>query len=149
MEPSSWQLPYARKLIDAGADVIWGHHPHVIQPIQFYQGKPIFYSTGNFTFGTISDLDPATGIFQLSYQRKENGEVELKKLEVIPCHTQKAPDYRPVGLTEPAERQDVFKKLMMKKEYKGFENLPASFLETGIVEFSDGQMIHEGETEKK
>lgn len=47
--PQSWQFTYAKKLIDAGADVIWGHHPHILQQVLFYQGKPIFFSTGNFT----------------------------------------------------------------------------------------------------
>ena len=40
----------ARKLIDAGADAVIGHHPHVVQPIEIYRGKYIFYSLGNFIF---------------------------------------------------------------------------------------------------
>ncbi|MBQ2029204.1 MAG: CapA family protein, partial [Clostridia bacterium] len=53
-------------MIDLGADIIWGHHPHVLQPVQFYKGKPILYSTGNFTFGTMSsNVDRDTGIFRL------------------------------------------------------------------------------------
>ena len=40
-------------LIDAGADVIIGHHPHVIEPLEIYNGKPIFYSLGNFIFDQI------------------------------------------------------------------------------------------------
>jgi poly-gamma-glutamate synthesis protein (capsule biosynthesis protein) len=37
-------------MIDAGADIIHGHHPHVWQPQETYKGKPIFYSFGNFIF---------------------------------------------------------------------------------------------------
>lgn len=40
----------AHKLIDAGADIIIGHHPHVVQGIEIYNNKPIFYSLGNFIF---------------------------------------------------------------------------------------------------
>lgn len=36
--------------IDAGADLVFGHHPHVMQGIEVYRGRPIFYSLGNFTF---------------------------------------------------------------------------------------------------
>ncbi|MDR1919015.1 MAG: CapA family protein [Tannerellaceae bacterium] len=44
------QIRDARQLIDAGADAIVGHHPHVVQPQESYRGKPIFYSLGNFIF---------------------------------------------------------------------------------------------------
>ena len=40
----------AHQFIDAGADLIMGSHPHVVQPIEIYQGKVIFYSLGNFVF---------------------------------------------------------------------------------------------------
>lgn len=42
-----------RQFIDAGADAILGSHPHVVQPIEVYNGKPIFYSLGNFVFDQI------------------------------------------------------------------------------------------------
>ena len=60
-----WQYGFARSLIDAGADIIWGHHPHVVQPVMFYKGKPILFSTGNYIFGTMGNADRSTGIFQL------------------------------------------------------------------------------------
>jgi poly-gamma-glutamate capsule biosynthesis protein CapA/YwtB (metallophosphatase superfamily) len=58
-----WGIPYqrdplpedrekARFAVDCGADVIVGHHPHVVQPFEVYRGRPIFYSVGNFTFGS-------------------------------------------------------------------------------------------------
>lgn len=45
---AEYQLPLARALIDAGADVIHGHHPHAIHGIGFHAGKPIFFSAGTF-----------------------------------------------------------------------------------------------------
>lgn len=47
---SANQRSIAHKLIDSGADVIVGHHPHVVQPMEVYKGKVIFYSLGNFVF---------------------------------------------------------------------------------------------------
>jgi poly-gamma-glutamate capsule biosynthesis protein CapA/YwtB (metallophosphatase superfamily) len=58
-----WGIPYqrdplpedrekARFAVDCGADVVIGHHPHVVQPFEVYRGRPIFYSVGNFTFGS-------------------------------------------------------------------------------------------------
>ena len=48
--PSEEQKELARKLIDAGADLILGHHPHVVQPVEEYHGGVIAYSLGNFLF---------------------------------------------------------------------------------------------------
>lgn len=49
-EPSSIQRDIAHGLIDAGADVIIGHHPHVVQTVEKYKDSMIFYSLGNFIF---------------------------------------------------------------------------------------------------
>ena len=136
---ASYQTKYAREIMKAGADVIWGHHPHVLQPVQFYDGKPVFYSTGNFTFGTMSAVDPDTGIFQLEYEIGEDG-LTLTSFSVVPCRTQGSGDYRPYILTDEQERSAMFSKLIYRKETNGFENLPDSFADTGRVEFIDGVM---------
>lgn len=138
--PVNAQIKIAQMLIDGGADVIYGHHPHILQPIHFYQGKPIFYSTGNFTFGTMSRVDPDTGIFQLSYHLTDQG-AELAQLQVIPMRTQGSGDYRPYPLTDESEQQALYKKLVMKKETQGLVNPPASFLETGIVRLDAGEIL--------
>lgn len=48
--PEEYQVTIAHALIDAGADAVIGAHPHVLQGVEFYNGKPIFYSLGNFIF---------------------------------------------------------------------------------------------------
>ncbi len=48
--PEDYQVDFAHKYIDAGADAVIGMHPHVLQGIEFYKGKLIFYSLGNFMF---------------------------------------------------------------------------------------------------
>lgn len=47
---AEYQQPLGRTLIDAGADIIWGHHSHTLHPIEVYKGKPILYGLGNFIF---------------------------------------------------------------------------------------------------
>ncbi len=53
--PKKSQVTLARNLIDAGADIIIGHHPHVYQGIEIYNNKPILYSLGNFLFGSTNE----------------------------------------------------------------------------------------------
>jgi len=54
---SKVQNDIAHNLVDNGVDVIFGHHPHVIQPVEVYKGKVIFYSLGNLIF---DQIDPGT-----------------------------------------------------------------------------------------
>ena len=48
--PAADDIPRAHALIDAGADAIFGHHPHVLQPLEYYKDRPIFWSLGNFVW---------------------------------------------------------------------------------------------------
>lgn len=49
-KPEQWRIDLAHQMVDAGADIIHGHHPHVWQGQEIYKDKPIFYSFGNFIF---------------------------------------------------------------------------------------------------
>ncbi len=51
-QPSSEDRAKARWAVDCGADAVIGHHPHIVQPAEVYRGRPIFYSVGNFAFGS-------------------------------------------------------------------------------------------------
>lgn len=137
--PKGWQITLAQRIIDAGADVIWGHHPHILQQVQFYKGKPIFYSTGNFTFGAMKSVDPDTGIFQLRYDLESDGP-HLSNFTVIPCRTQGKGDYRPMVLTEQKEKRAMLKKLIYPHSVDGMQNLPDSFVETGTVDLQNGYL---------
>lgn len=138
--PQSWQYKYARNIIDMGADVIWGHHPHILQIVQFYKGKPIFFSTGNFTFGSIKEMDRNTGIFQLTYRLDGENAPGLYSFSVVPCVTQGKGDFRPLPLTEAADKQEMLKRLVYKKNVSQMTNLPEGFIETGIV-YLDGEAL--------
>ncbi len=56
------QQQVAHQLIDAGADLIIGHHPHVVQGIEVYKNKPIFYSLGNFIFDQYFSSETQQGL---------------------------------------------------------------------------------------
>ena len=49
-QPRDYQVDEAHRMIDAGADIIFGHHAHRLQPMEVYEGKPIFYGLGNFVW---------------------------------------------------------------------------------------------------
>lgn len=51
-QPVDYQREMAYRYVEAGADLVLGSHPHVVQSIEFYQGKPIYYSLGNFLYGS-------------------------------------------------------------------------------------------------
>ena len=59
--PNEVQKSIAHRLVDAGADLVVGAHPHVLQGIEYYQGVPIAYSLGNFVFGSSI---PSTALLQ-------------------------------------------------------------------------------------
>ncbi|MGN0754680.1 MAG: CapA family protein [Aristaeellaceae bacterium] len=141
-QPESGAALFAKYCIDAGADVIYGQHPHVLQSVQFYQGKPIFYSVGNFTFGSMSKVDPDTGIFQLTY-RVVDGEPVLQRFSVVPCRTQGSGDYRPYILTDPDEITKMRKKLVHRRKVKNMTTVTEFFVENGYMDFTDGIAVGE------
>jgi len=61
-EQNKIQRQFAQKLIDTGVDVVIGHHPHVVQGIETYKNKLIFYSLGNFVFDQYFNPDVQTGL---------------------------------------------------------------------------------------
>lgn len=83
--PMESQRSLAKQTIDAGADLIIGSHPHVLQGIETYKGKKIVYSLGNFCFGgNKNPSDKDTIIYQHTFSF-ENNELVQEEHEVIPC----------------------------------------------------------------
>ena len=78
--PRNEEIAFAKKLIDAGVDIVMGHHPHVLQGIEIYNGKPIFYSLGNFIFGSKNELTANTMIAQINLKDKY-----IDNIKIIPC----------------------------------------------------------------
>ncbi len=65
--PTAEQFAVTRELLDAGADAIIGHHPHVLQPIEFLDGKLVAYSLGNFVWHPRTGLTGETGVLQIDF----------------------------------------------------------------------------------
>lgn len=65
-KPTSSQVRFGRAAVDAGADLVLSHHPHVIQGVEFYRGKLIAYSLGNFVFAPPSAARHDTMILSLT-----------------------------------------------------------------------------------
>ena len=112
--PDDIQKTLAHLAVDQGADLVVGHHPHVLQGIEKYQGKNIVYSLGNFCFGgNKNPSDKDTMIFQQTFT-VENGElVEDDVTNIIPCSLSSESsynNYQPMVL-EGSEKERVLQKI--------------------------------------
>ena len=84
--PNERQVPLGRATIDAGADLVIGHHSHRINPIEEYNGKYICYSLGNFSFaGNIKPDDMDTFIFQQRFRVYPDGRAQNEGFRIVPC----------------------------------------------------------------
>ena len=82
--PTDNQIRLGHLAVDAGADLVIGHHPHRIQPIECYKGKYICYSLGNFCFaGHNKPSDMSSIIFQARFRVKETS-VTFKDFRIVP-----------------------------------------------------------------
>ena len=85
-EVNAYQKETAHKLIDAGADLIIGHHPHRLQGIEYYNGKLICYSLGNFSFGANRDpADKNSAVFQQTFTFADGELSDALDARLIPC----------------------------------------------------------------
>lgn len=97
--PEDYQKSLGRKCIDWGADLVIGHHPHVLQGVDRYQGKYIIYSLGNFCFGANRNPpDKDTMIFQQTFTFRDGEKQEDEDVKIIPCSVSSVAsrnDFRP------------------------------------------------------
>ena len=117
--PEPLQQDLGRSAIDMGADIVVGHHPHVIQGIEYYKDRYIVHSLGNFCFGgNPNPRDYDTFIFQNTFTVKD-GVIKSSKGNIIPCSissdpetdlTKKLNNYQPVVL-EAEEKERVLDRL--------------------------------------
>ena len=80
-EPREYQELFGRMAIDAGADLVFGHHPHILQGIEVYKGKLIAYSLGNFAFASFSKKVQTSAILRVAFQDKG-----IVRAEIIPLN---------------------------------------------------------------
>ncbi len=112
--PTSTQKKLAHWAIDYGADLVIGHHPHVLQGIEEYKDKYIIYSLGNFCFGgNTNPSDKDTMIFQQTFTFKQGKLQTDDRIKIIPCSissVQNRNNYQPTPLAG-MEKLRVLKKL--------------------------------------
>ena len=98
------QQSIAHYAIDNGSDFVVGHHPHVLQGIEQYNGKTILYSLGNFCFGANKNpADKDTIIYQQSFKLDDSGKIVYGESNIIPCKissTSSRNDYKPTPCDE-------------------------------------------------
>lgn len=92
---SLYQEAIAWELIDAGIDVVVGHHPHVVQDVGWYKGVPIFYSLGNFVFDQYFSEDTQTHLTLA--MTIENNEVSFKLIPLKSSAEPSVPQFMSVG----------------------------------------------------
>ncbi len=78
-ELRDYQTHLGHVAIDAGAQAVLGHHPHILQAIEYYKGGVILYSLGNFTFGSYSKTAATSAVAQLSFRHGR-----LSALRMVP-----------------------------------------------------------------
>lgn len=112
--PDSNQMTLGHLAVDYGADLVVGHHPHVLQGLEEYRGRYIVYSLANFCFGGNSaPTDMDTMIFQQTFTLR-NGEVLCdSNTKIIPCSVSSATGYNNYQPTpsEGSEAERILQKI--------------------------------------
>ena len=131
--PESYQTELGRKCIDWGADLVVGCHPHVLQGVEYYNGKYILYSLGNFCFGANKNpKDKNTMIAQATFTLESGVSTKEAELTLIPCSISSIPgrnNYCPI-VADGENRALILQKL---NEYSS---------RFGITVGEDGKVIH-------
>lgn len=96
--PKPYQRSLARLLIDNGVDVVVGTHPHVLQGFEYYKGKLIAYSLGNFVFTNIKNDSLILNV--------EFDEGEISSVGIIPCEIK---NYRPEPLEDSLQKERFYR----------------------------------------
>ncbi|MBM3281555.1 MAG: CapA family protein [Candidatus Harrisonbacteria bacterium] len=111
-KPNKSQTEFARSAIDAGAEMVIGHHPHVVQTMEQYKGKYIFYSLGNFVFDQMWSFETRAGLALKIFFTKKG----VKKIDFYPTMIY---DFAQPRLME----KDGGKMVLQRLRYEEAENL--------------------------
>ncbi len=124
------QVTLGRAAIDAGADLVLGHHSHRINPIEKYNGRYIVYSLANCSFaGNNKPSDMCTFIFQCKF-RIRDGEIVDNPFRIIPCRISSRRDYNDFAITPYTETDNiktVITTLTKKENVKNLEYAVTSY----------------------
>ena len=132
--PTNNQIRLGRMAVDSGADLVIGHHPHRIQPIEFYNGSYICYSLGNFCFaGHKKPNDMTSILFQIRYRIKDH-KISYKDFRIIPIRISSRKDrndFIPTPFSPGAETDSILSVLRSRDNTKDLDyairDFPLSF----------------------
>lgn len=83
VRPRTYQVRQAHRMIDAGADAIVGSHPHILQPMETYRDRPIFYSLGNLVWPRVSEEASATAVAEVLVAPDGTIEARMLPVEIV------------------------------------------------------------------
>lgn len=106
-KPNYQQITFARAAIDAGADIVVGHHPHWVQIVETYKEKPIYYSLGNLVFDQMWSLETQQGaILEASFI-----DGELTETNILPIIIT---DYGQAELASEKDAEQILNRMELK-----------------------------------
>ena len=108
--PEQWKMIACHKMVDNGADLIIGNHPHVLQPREYYNGVSIIYSMGNFCYGGSMSPENRTIIYQYTlFIDPETNQITDRNAGIIPCYvyTSSTNNFQPQIITDEVQKQNV------------------------------------------
>jgi len=119
-KPEDWKIKASHQLVDAGADLVIGNHPHRLQPIEIYKGVNIIYSLGNFCFGGNNHMTSNRTVIYKTILTIENGHLKQEETHLIPTYIQDNSKYQnnwqPDIITNKEEKQLVIDFLFGKND---------------------------------
>lgn len=128
--PRDNQIALGRGAIDAGADLVLGHHSHRINPIEYYKGRYIVYSLANCSFaGNNKPSDMFTFIFQTRFRLKDDQIID-NTFRIIPCRISSRKDYNDFAITPLTDQSNittVLNTLTKKENTKNLEYAVTSY----------------------
>ena len=123
------EFEYAQGAIDAGVDIVYGHHPHVLQRIEEYNDGVIFYSMGNFSFGgNLQPTDLDSVLLQQEFIRDAGGNIRRGELTIVPVCISSAPPINNFQPTPYPEGSEEYQRVMDKLNgLWDFKRLPTNY----------------------
>ena len=129
--PNERQVPLGRATIDAGADLVIGHHSHRINPIEEYNGKYICYSLGNFSFaGNIKPDDMDTFIFQQRFRVYPDGRAQNEGFRIVPCSIS---SQESVNDFKPTPKEGEAAQAVVERLYELNADFEKTYQSTGVI----------------
>lgn len=107
-QPDYYKVDYAHAFVDAGADLVVGSHPHVLQPLEKYNGVNIIYSLGNFIYGGHMTPENRTIVYQHNFTFERNLLINSSE-EIFPCYiyTGSQNEFQPTIIEDENDKQQV------------------------------------------